>query len=124
MGGQLAGDIALSHIQRGPLQRANVGYLVDSGFRGRGVASAALRLAVREGFTRLGLHALEAGAMPSNIASQRVLEAAGFRRVGLAERLLFIARAWEDHVLYEIVGADFVPDTTASAPTGLGAAGA
>lgn len=107
--GELAGDIVLSDIQRGGLQRANLGYMVDSRFRGRGVATAAARLAAQRAFGDIGLHRLEAGVLPSNIASQRVLEKAGFRRVGLQHSLLFIAGRWEDHLLYELIGPATAP---------------
>lgn len=110
--GVLAGDIALSHIQRGPLQTANLGYMVDVAFRGRGVATAAVRLAADHAFGEVGLHRLEAGVMPSNVASQRVLERAGFTRIGIGHGLLFIAGGWEDHILYELVGPDTPPAMT------------
>jgi [ribosomal protein S5]-alanine N-acetyltransferase len=108
--GVITGDISLHAITRGPMQSANVGYMVDSAFRGRGVATAALRLVVEHAFGELRLHRLDAGAMPSNIGSQRVLEKAGFTRVGVNRRYLYIAGVWQDHVLYEIVGPDFVPE--------------
>jgi ribosomal-protein-alanine N-acetyltransferase len=109
--GVIAGDISLHGIHRGPVQTANVGYLVDAAHRGRGVATAAVRLVVEHAFDRLRLHRLDAGAMPSNVGSQRVLEKAGFTRVGVMRRYLFVADRWQDHVLYEIVGPDFVPST-------------
>lgn len=122
--GALAGDISLSHIQRGALQNANVGYMVDVAFRGRGVATAAVRLAVESAFGELGLHRLEAGVMPSNVGSQRVLERAGFTRVGTTRSLLYIAGRWEDHILYELVGPDTAPamasDPSAPEPRGGG----
>jgi ribosomal-protein-alanine N-acetyltransferase len=47
------------------------------------------------------LHRLEAGTLPDNFASQRVLEKNGFERFGLARRFLLIAGEWRDHVLFE-----------------------
>jgi [ribosomal protein S5]-alanine N-acetyltransferase len=108
--GVLAGDISLHAITRGAVQTANVGYMVDGAFRGRGVATTALRLVVQHAFDELRLHRLDAGAMPSNTGSLRVLEKAGFTRVGVNRRLLYVAGVWQDHVLYEIVGPDFVPE--------------
>lgn len=123
--GVLAGDIAVSHIQRGALQNANVGYMVDAAFRGQGVATEAVRLASARAFSELGLHRLEAGVMPSNVASQRVLERAGFTRIGTARSLLFIAGRWEDHILYELVGPDTAPAmTSTSAPSTTASPGA
>ena len=110
VGGVIAGDISLHPIHRGPVQTANVGYMVDAAFRGRGVATAALRLVVERAFGELQFHRLDAGAMPSNRGSQRVLEKAGFTRVGVLRRYLFVRDTWQDHVLYEIVGPDFVPE--------------
>jgi ribosomal-protein-alanine N-acetyltransferase len=107
--GLLAGDISLHAIHRGPMQTANVGYMVDAAHRGRGVATAAVRLVVKLAFDDLHLHRLDAGVMPSNRGSQRVLEKAGFSRVGVLRRFLFVADGWRDHVLYEIVGTDFTP---------------
>jgi ribosomal-protein-alanine N-acetyltransferase len=118
--GALAGDISISHIQRGALQNANLGYLVDVAFRGRGVATAAVRLAVEHAFGEVGLHRLEAGVMPSNVASQRVLERAGFTRVGITRSLLYIAGRWEDHILYELVGPDAAPAMTSTAAPSAG----
>ncbi len=107
--GELAGDISLHAVHRGPVQTANVGYMVDAAFRGAGVATAAVRLVVAEAFGPLQLHRLDAGAMPSNLGSQRVLEKAGFTRVGVLKRYLYVGGSWQDHVLYELVGPDFVP---------------
>jgi [ribosomal protein S5]-alanine N-acetyltransferase len=109
---ELAGDIELNHIDRGTLQTANIGYLVDASFRGRGIATAALRLAIRECFGPMGLHRLDAGVLTSNTASQRVLEKAGFRRIGLLERHFYVAGRWRDHLWYEIVGPDVAPVLT------------
>lgn len=107
--GVIAGDIVLSHIQRGALQRANLGYMVDSRHRGRGVATAAARLAVERAFGEVGLHRVEAGTKLDNVASQRVLERVGFTRVGVQRALLRIGDRWEDHYLYELVGPDTAP---------------
>jgi ribosomal-protein-alanine N-acetyltransferase len=52
-------------------------------------------------FGELDLHRLEAGTLPDNSASQRVLEKNGFERYGLARRFLLIAGEWRDHVLFE-----------------------
>lgn len=109
VGDDLAGDIELNRIDRGTWQTANVGYLVDASFRGRGVATAALRLVMRESFEDLHLHRLDAGALTTNRASQRVLEKAGFRRIGLLERHFYIAGSWRDHYWYEMLGPDREP---------------
>jgi [ribosomal protein S5]-alanine N-acetyltransferase len=116
VGGALAGDIEFNQIDRGTWQTANVGYLVDEPFRGRGVATAALRLVIREAFDELRLHRLDAGVLLSNLASQRVLEKAGFRRIGVLERHFYVAGEWRDHLWYELIGPDVPPDLTSTEP--------
>ncbi|MHB8719365.1 MAG: GNAT family N-acetyltransferase [Candidatus Dormibacteria bacterium] len=110
--GQIAGDISLHHVDRSATLSAGVGYMVDGAQRGRGVATAALKLVVAEAFTVMGLHRLQGDAQPSNLASRRVLLGAGFREVGLFERYLWVDGSWRDHVVYELVAADFTPVLT------------
>ena len=97
--GDLAGTLSIQHIVRGHLQGGTVGYWVDRHHLRRGLATAAVEHLEGEGRT-LGLHRLEAGTMVDNLPSQRVLEARGFERIGLARRLLFLEGAWRDHVLF------------------------
>jgi ribosomal-protein-alanine N-acetyltransferase len=52
------------------------------------------------------LHRVQAAVMPNNPASMRVLEKAGFRPEGFAERYLCIAGKWEDHVVFAITAEE------------------
>jgi ribosomal-protein-alanine N-acetyltransferase len=100
-GQEIAGRINLTDVIRGPLQLANVGYFVDRRHNGRGLATAAVAAVVEFAFGEAGLHRLEAGTLPDNLASQRVLEKNGFERYGLARKLLLLGDEWRDHVLFE-----------------------
>jgi [ribosomal protein S5]-alanine N-acetyltransferase len=101
--GELAGFIALNDVMRGPLQLATLGYWVDERHAGRGLATSAVGDVVAFAFGEAGLHRVEAGTLPDNGASQRVLEKNGFERFGYATKLLLIAGEWRDHVLFERV---------------------
>jgi len=103
---ELVGRIALTGIARGVAQHANVGYYLDQAHNGKGYATAAVILAVRYGFEELGLHRVQAGVMPWNPRSARVLTKSGFRREGLAERYIFINGKWEDHELFAITAEE------------------
>jgi ribosomal-protein-alanine N-acetyltransferase len=104
-GDEVAGRVTINNIVRGVLQSATIGYWVDAGHLRRGLATAMVEHVVGEA-RRLGLHRLEAGTMLRNQASQRVLRAAGFSAYGLAEKFLYIAGAWEDHVLFQRILGD------------------
>jgi ribosomal-protein-alanine N-acetyltransferase len=98
--GDIVGRANLQNIIRGTMQGGTLGYWVDRDHLRRGLARAAVAH-LEEQALELGLHRLEAGTMVENAASQRVLEACGYERYGLAPRLLFLNGAWRDHVLYQ-----------------------
>lgn len=102
-GGGMAGMIALADVIRDPLHVGNVGYWVDRAHNGRGLATQAVADVIRFAFGEAGLHRLEAGTLPDNFASQRVLEKNGFVQFGFAHKLLQIEGVWRDHVLFELV---------------------
>jgi len=99
---ELVGWITLSCIERGVWQNCNLGYSVSQSCNGRGIATAAVRLAVTAAFDELELHRVQAAVMPTNAASIRVLEKNGFRREGHAPRYLKLAGRWEDHDIFAI----------------------
>ena len=102
-GDELAGTIGVNNTVRGPLQSANIGYWIDELREGRGLATAAVGDVVEFAFGEAGLHRVEAGTLPDNVASQRVLEKNGFERIGLARRYLYIGGDWRDHILFQRV---------------------
>jgi ribosomal-protein-alanine N-acetyltransferase len=62
-----------------------------------------VRLIVDYAFEVLKLHRIEAGVMPHNIGSIRVLEKAGFHKEGLSKKNVKINGRWEDHLHFAIV---------------------
>ena len=100
-GDMIAGAIDLSDIVRGAFESASVGYWLDRDHTGRGLASAALGAVIETARDGLGLHRLQAAALPANHASQSVLVRSGFERIGVAPDYLRIAGRWQDHVLFQ-----------------------
>jgi ribosomal-protein-alanine N-acetyltransferase len=88
-------------VLRGALQSATLSYWVDEARNGRGLCTRAVATVIDFAFGELGLHRIEAGTLPDNFGSQRVLEKNGFERYGVARRFLLIAGEWRDHVLFE-----------------------
>ena len=100
--GEVIGGVVLSNVIRGALQSASVGYYVAEAHNGRGVATEAVKQAVRFAFTGAKLHRVEAGVVPQNPRSMRVLEKAGFTRIGFAPHYLRLHGEWRDHYLFQI----------------------
>jgi ribosomal-protein-alanine N-acetyltransferase len=103
--GRVAGRINLNDVVRGPFQSASLGYWVNAADNGRGLATAAVREIIGLAFGKLGLHRIQAGTLPHNVRSQRVLARNGFTRIGLAPAYLRIEGRWQDHLLYQLVAA-------------------
>ena len=101
---EIVGRINLVNVQRGPVQSAGIGYRIDEHYNGRGYASQAVGLVVREALATLGLHRLEAATSPSNIGSQIALIRNGFEFFGRARNSFLLHDVWHDSVLFERVG--------------------
>lgn len=103
---KLLGGLNLSNVRRGVAQTASVGYWMGAPHVGNGFMTDAARAALRFAFGALRLNRLEAACLPSNAASQRVLEKVGFLREGRARRYLKINGQWQDHDLFALLQDD------------------
>lgn len=111
--GAYAGQLTVGNIVRGPLRSAWIGYWVASDVGERGVATAAVAMAVDHCFGNAGLHRLEATVRPENLASQSVLRKAGFREEGLLRDYMDVDGAWRDHILVAQTIEDHVDSAVA-----------
>ncbi|MCR8641182.1 GNAT family N-acetyltransferase [Paenibacillus sp. N1-5-1-14] len=100
---QLIGNLNLFQVIRGALQGAFIGYFLDKDVNGKGYTTEAVKLAVNYAFEELKLHRIEAGVMPHNLASLRVLEKSGFHKEGIAIKNVLINGKWEDHQVLAII---------------------
>ncbi len=102
----LIGAITLDHIRRGPAQAGTTGYWVGEAFSRKGYMREAIEAVVHYAFTQLDLSRIEAGCLPENVASRRVLEATGYKYEGVAQSYLQINGRWRTHVLYANLRSD------------------
>jgi len=84
--GELAGCIGL--VLQTDIYRlgAELGYWFGEPYWGKGIATRAVGLISEYGFQQLGLERIYSGVFSFNVASQRVLEKAGFQREGIFKR--------------------------------------
>ncbi|WP_229683215.1 GNAT family N-acetyltransferase [Virgibacillus oceani] len=100
---RLVGTIDLFQVVRGSIQAAFIGYFLDEAHNGKGYTTEAVQLLVNYAFDTLKLHRIEAGVMPHNIGSIRVLEKSGFHKEGIAKKNVKINGKWEDHQVLAII---------------------
>jgi [ribosomal protein S5]-alanine N-acetyltransferase len=103
----ILGFFNLSHITRGSLQSAYLGYAVGSKFANQGYMREGLDLVVRVAFETLRLHRIEANIQPGNQASIALARGAGFTREGFSPRYLKIGGRWRDHERWAILAEDW-----------------
>jgi ribosomal-protein-serine acetyltransferase len=103
--GIFLGGVGLNFINR-IHKFANLGYWVRTSQTGRGVATAAARLAARFGLTELGFQRLEIVTALGNVGSQRVAEKVGAVREGVLRNRLLIHDQAHDAVMFSLVQED------------------
>lgn len=94
------GGITLSNIRRGPAQAGTTGYWIGERHARMGYMREAVIAVVHHAFQRLDLSRIEAGCLPENTPSRRLLESCGYKYEGVAQSYLQINGRWQNHVLY------------------------
>lgn len=103
LNGNIVGIIMLSEVMRWNLQSCWVGYFLDKEQNGKGYMTEAVRKIVNIAFDELEFHRLEAGVMPHNLGSIKVLLKAGFHKEGIAKQNVKINGKWQDHQTLAII---------------------
>jgi len=80
-----------------------LGYSLIPNERGKGYGSEAIRIIVDYLFLSKDIVRIQADTDPMNIASQRALEKAGFKREGILRKAFFCRGEWKDTALYSIL---------------------
>lgn len=97
--GPLLGYLNFSQIVRGVFLACYMGYALADSAQGRGYMTEAARAGIDFMFNHVRLHRIMANYMPANARSAAVLRRLGFTIEGTARNYLYLAGAWQDHVL-------------------------
>ena len=98
----IVGFLNISEIVRGGFKSGFLGYGGVARFAGQGYMTEAMQLVLREAFTDLGLHRLEANIQPGNTASIALAKRCGFELEGFSPRYLKVGGRWRDHERWAI----------------------
>jgi RimJ/RimL family protein N-acetyltransferase len=80
-----------------------IGYTILPGERGKGYCTEAVNVMVDYLFLSKDMMRIQATTDTRNLASQRVLEKAGFRREGTLRKTGFVRGEWVDDYLYSML---------------------
>ena len=75
---------------------AEIGYVINPAYRGRGIADEAVLAVMKFGFERLGLNRIEAKYIMGNEASRRVMEKVGMTFEGVRRGEMLIKGEYRD----------------------------
>ena len=97
------GSVSWHGVAYGPNRRSrawNIGITIVPGHRGRGHGTAAQRMLADHLFATTDVNRVEASTDTRNVAEQRSLERAGFRREGVLRGAQYRVDRWHDLVLF------------------------
>jgi RimJ/RimL family protein N-acetyltransferase len=104
--GRLVGDVSLFH--RSTTHRAaEVGYVFDPAFHGRGLATEATAALLEIAFHHVGYHRVYGRLDARNTASARVLEKVGMRREAHLVENEWLKGEWTDEVIYAMLDREW-----------------
>lgn len=106
---QMLGTVSFSNLSRFPFHACSLGYSLAESAQGRGVMTAAVKLALSYMFNVQNIHRVMASYMPRNHRSEAVLNRVGFIKEGFAKDYLLINGKWEDHNLTSIINPNWQP---------------
>jgi ribosomal-protein-alanine N-acetyltransferase len=109
VGGEAVGSISLKNIGHS-MGYGDLGYGIAESHRGKGIASAALRLLIVNIFAESTLRRLMAYVHEENQASRRVLEKLGFQEEGLLREHYLINGSPVNEVLYALLKKDWTSE--------------
>ena len=107
VGGRCVG-FARFHNVHEPSRRAEYAVgLYDPATWGRGIGTAATRLALGHAFETLGLHRVELRVVTFNVRAIACYERCGFVREGIERERAWVAEAWQSDLIMSILEQEY-----------------
>lgn len=106
----IIGAISITHIVRSSGRRimntGELGYWISPVYSGKGLVTEAAEKMLKYGFEVLKLQKIKAACVTENIASEKILQKIGMRKVGTSKDHYFEFDRWWDMELYEVTRSE------------------
>lgn len=87
-----------------------IGYQLNEDYWNQGIMSEALDAVIKQAFKLEGIERIFIEHDPNNIGSQKVIEKAGFKKIGLARKAIPLANgSFGDSIQYDLIKEDLLP---------------
>jgi len=83
--------------------RAEVGYMIEQEFQGKGYGKEAVKAIIEYAFKEMKIHSIEADIDKDNIASEQLLKSLGFRKEGHFKESFYFEGTFIDSVIYSLI---------------------
>jgi ribosomal-protein-alanine N-acetyltransferase len=100
------GSVSLKNISK-MMRYGEIGYMIGEKFQGRGVGTAAVKLALEKIFNETDLRRIFAYVHDENAPSRRLLEKLGFKNEGLLREHYLILGKPADEVVYGLLRTEW-----------------
>ncbi len=104
--GEYLGNCGVGNFVRSLTQSAFLGYSLFNNHWGKGYAEEAVNALIDIAFNDHKLHRVVAGIESGNKKSIRLVKKLGFRREGVAKRVVLLRDEWQDLVQYALTTED------------------
>ena len=95
-----AGELTIKSFEN---KTAEIGYIINPDYWGRGIATEVAEKLICFGFDKLALHRIYATCAPENISSRKVFEKTGLLFEGHMRETLWVKGKWRDSLLYSVL---------------------
>lgn len=104
--GRMIGEVGM-YIESATKRTANIGWAIQSEFRGQGYATEAAKYLLEYAFKERKLHRVTSITSVQNGASVRVMERLGMRREGTTRESMRANNTWNDEHLYGLLNSEW-----------------
>ena len=104
--GRVVGEVGLRLLSREHRQ-AEIGFVFNPGYHGRGLATEAAEAMLMLGFDTLGWHRITGSCDARNRGSARLMERIGMRREAHFINNEIVKGHWADELVYAILGTEW-----------------
>lgn len=117
--GAIVGVANLSQIHAGNFRNAYLDFYAFTPYASQGYITEGVGLVLRQAFTALSLHRIEANVQPGNARPRALVQRLGFRLEGFSPRYLKIGGRWRDHERWALLAEEWRAGIQGAAPTRL-----
>ena len=106
-GGKIVGKISLHTVNRSN-QSAQIGYMLDEGYGGKGIMTRAAKTMTDIGMFEYDLHKIEIRAAVDNKKSRAIPERLGYKKEGRIRSAEWLYNQYVDHVVYGMLRSEWL----------------